>query len=159
MSCRAACAEPGCEASTSTPARDYSHRNSWAFARLAELSRVFAIDLCACAVLSNHYHLVLRVDQDRGRRLTAEEVVELWTRLFSRPVLVERWQQGLCEEAERTVREAMISEWRTRLCDVSWYMRCLNEHLARRSNAEDQCKGRFWGRLMLPAKPAFATSM
>jgi REP element-mobilizing transposase RayT len=124
--------------------KDYSHRKAWVLDRLRELSGVFAIDICAWAVLSNHYHLVLRVDQERGRRLTAEEVVERWTRLFSLPVLLERWQQGLCGEAERAVVDALIGDWRARLCDVSWYMRCLNEHLARRANAEDQCKGRFW---------------
>jgi hypothetical protein len=109
--------------------------------------------------MSNHYHLVLHVDQRRAHTWTVQEVIERWTRLFSRPVLVERWQQGLCGEAEQKVVAAIIEGWRQRLCDVSWYMRCLNEHLARRANAEDHCKGRFWGRLMLPAKPAFTTSM
>jgi REP element-mobilizing transposase RayT len=124
--------------------KDYSYRKTWVLDRLAELSGVFTIDICAYAVMSNHYHLVLHIDQARGRRLAAEEVVERWTRLFSRPVLLKRWAQGLCGAAECAAANELIAEWRARLCDVSWYMRCLNEHLARRANAEDHCTGRFW---------------
>lgn len=124
--------------------KDYSHRKAWVLERLKSLSFVFSIDLCAYAVMSNHYHLVLHVDRARARRLSREEIVERWTRVFAMPALIQRWQQGLAGEAEQLLADRLIERWRDRLTDVSWYMRCLNEHLARRANAEDQCTGRFW---------------
>ena len=124
--------------------RDYSHRKTWVLERLADQSSVFAIEICAFAILSNHYHLVVHVDSRRARAWSRTEVVARWTRLFSRPTLIQRWEDNVCGEAEREAAEAMIERWRARLMDVSWYMRCLNEHLARRANAEDECTGRFW---------------
>jgi hypothetical protein len=71
-------------------------------------------------------------------------VIKRWTQLFARPPLLERWERGVCDSAEREAAERIIEQWRLRLSDMSWYMRCLNEHLARRANAEDNCAGRFW---------------
>jgi REP element-mobilizing transposase RayT len=125
-------------------AKDYSHRKQWVLERLEQLTSIFAVDLCAYAVMSNHYHLVLHVDRSAADAWTLNEVVARWTILFSKPRLIERWEQGIALDAELEVVERLIALWRARLCDVSWYMRCLNEHLARRANAEDNCKGRFW---------------
>lgn len=124
--------------------RDYSHRKEWIVERLSLVASIFAIDVSAYAVMSNHYHLVLFVDQPRAQSLSAQEVVERWTQLFGIPPIVSRFVSGEIEEGEREVAERIIGEWRRRLCDVSWFMKCLNEHLARRANAEDNCTGKFW---------------
>lgn len=124
--------------------RDYSHRKNWVLERLRSLCSVFAIDVCAYAVMSNHYHLVLHVDQRRALAFSRQEVAERWSCLFTLPATVKRWQQGSADEAETACVEHLIDRWRRRLIDVSWFMRCLNEYLARRANAEDGCTGRFW---------------
>ena len=38
----------------------------------------------------------------------------------------------------------LISTWRHRLADLSWFMRCLNEPIARLANTEDHGTGKFW---------------
>jgi REP element-mobilizing transposase RayT len=124
--------------------RDYSHRKDWVLERLAELTSIFSIDVCAYAVMSNHYHLVVYVDLARSKTLSKHEVVERWSQLFRPPLLVQRWRDGTALDAERTIAEHIIEKWRTRLSDLSWFMKCLNEHLARRANTEDNCDGRFW---------------
>lgn len=124
--------------------KDYSHRKEWVLERLAQLSKVFSIEICAYAVMSNHYHLVIHIDRKRAQAWHPQEVVDRWCTLFSKSPLIGRWLRGECGDAEREVAESVVECWRGRLCDISWYMRCLNEHLARRANIEDGCNGRFW---------------
>ncbi len=38
----------------------------------------------------------------------------------------------------------VLAERRKRLSDVSWWMGCTAENIARRANREDECTGRFW---------------
>ena len=125
--------------------RDYSHRKQWVLDRLAKLQRIFAIDLCTYAVMSNHYHVVLCVNRDKAQSWSADEVIERWVQIFGVPLVVARLRS--CEQisdAERAKARELVEVWRERLYDVSWFMRCLNESLARRANEEDKCKGRFW---------------
>ena len=124
--------------------KDYSHRKQWVIERLGQLAQIFSIEICAYAVMSNHYHLVLYVNRERARKWSQRTVVEHWEQLFRLPPSVQRWRTGAASLAESELAERIIEDWRARLLDISWFMRCLNEHLARRANAEDQCKGRFW---------------
>ncbi len=125
--------------------KSYEHRKSWVVSRLSELSSIFAIDIAAYAVLSNHYHLVLRIDQSTADNWSEKELIERWQQLFSLPVLVSRYAQGeAISKAEIRAVKVILNCWRDRLSDISWFMRCLNEHLARRANKEDSCTGRFW---------------
>ena len=43
-------------------------------------------------------------------------------------------------------RRHFIKRWRERLSSICWFMRELDEHIAREANADDGCGGRFWAR-------------
>ena len=95
--------------------------------------------------MSNHYHLVLKVEPDTAASWSEREVAERWAALFQWPLLVRRWYQGeSLIEPELLVVQQLIGEWRTRLYSISWFVRLLNETLARQANREDGCKGHFW---------------
>ena len=125
--------------------RSYEHRKQWIVDKLKDLAGVFAIDVCAYAVMSNHYHVVLRVDDEQAADWSDEEVIRRWRQLFSGGVLVERLLKGeATTQAERDKVAELAAQWRERLSDISWFMRCLNEQIARQANKEDGCKRRFW---------------
>ena len=125
--------------------RSFEHRRGWIVERLAVLSSVFAVDVAAYAVMSNHYHVVVRIDSDKAASWSMDEVLARWSRLFAGHPLVQRY---LANPDMDSVELAKLGEfvdlYRERLCDLSWFMRCLNEHIARMANEEDGCSGRFW---------------
>ena len=125
--------------------KSFDHRKPWMVKRLKLLGEVFAIDIAAYAVMSNHYHLVLHVDQDRSVSWSVDDVIARWLRLYKGPLLVHRYLKGesLIPE-ERQLVDSLADLWRERLTNLSWFMACLNEYIARRANREDECKGRFW---------------
>jgi REP element-mobilizing transposase RayT len=126
---------------------NFDHRRGWIAERIKQLAGVFAIDVAAYAVMSNHYHIVMCIDSERSLGWSLEEVLERWTQLFSGPLLVSRYLSEAREQmsgAEIAKVEELGAEYRARLHDLSWFMRTLNEHIARQANAEDGVKGRFW---------------
>ena len=125
--------------------KSFEHRKAWVVDRLKVLADVFAIEICAYAVMSNHYHVVLFVNKSAGEALSIRDILERWTQLFAGPLLVQSYLAGdKLGKAEYQRVEQFAEEYRCRLLDISWFMRCLNEHLAREANSEDGCKGRFW---------------
>jgi len=125
----------------------FEHRRGWIETRVRKLASVFAIDVAAYAVMSNHYHLVVRIDENRTRGWSDEEVLKRWTQLFNGPLFVQRYLSDARSEMSDSELDRVgqwIKLYRTRLCDLSWMMRVLNESIARMANAEDNCTGRFW---------------
>jgi hypothetical protein len=120
--------------------RSFEHRRGWIVERLALLSSVFAVDIAAYAVMSNHYHVVVRIDAELTASWSVDEVVKRWRQLFAGHPMVQRY---LANPAMSSVELDKVYEfvelYRERLCDLSWFMRCLNEPIARMANEEDGC--------------------
>jgi putative transposase len=124
---------------------NFEHRRQWIVDRIKRVCSIFAADLCAYAIMSNHYHIVVRIDADATTHWPDEEVARRWLQIFTGPLLMHRYLAGVTlTSGERKCVGDLLATWRERLANLSWFMRCLNEPIARMANAEDRCTGRFW---------------
>ncbi len=123
--------------------KSFEHRRQWLIDRIKQVTSVFAIDVCSYAIMNNHFHIVLKVNSTI--EWNATQVLMTWCSLYSLPVLCDRYLKGeIYTEAElRRVKE-YVAEYRVRLMSVSWYMKAINEYVARMANEEDKCTGHFW---------------
>jgi REP element-mobilizing transposase RayT len=134
--------------------RSYDHRKDWIENKLRQLAASMGIDLLSYALMSNHFHLILRSRPDAVESWSDEEVARRWlllcpirkTRRKDDPsgeyVAVEPTQahlDSICKNPKK------LSQIRTRLSDISWWMRLLCQHIAQRANREEgEGLGKFW---------------
>ncbi len=126
--------------------KSFEHRRRWIRNRMEFLASVFGIDCLTYSVMSNHLHVVLRSRPDVVATWSDDEVARRWLQLFPK----RRNKDGSPAEPTEsdllmiTSSQEALAERRQRLSDISWWMRCTAENIARQANKEDQCTGRFW---------------
>jgi hypothetical protein len=120
----------------------FEHRKVWLEDRIRLVAECFAVAIDAYAVMSNHLHLVLRIDPSETATWHDNDVVARWLRLFPPREDSDAAIESKCHRLLADPNK--IITLRQRLGSLSWLMRCLVEPIARRANREDGCKGRFW---------------
>jgi hypothetical protein len=64
-------------------------------------------------------------------------------RLFKGPLLIQNYRNGeALRPFERSAVFDIANVWRSKLASISWFMRCLNQPIARQANREDNCTGK-----------------
>ena len=126
--------------------KNFDHRKQWLEARFRWLAANFGIDVLGFAILSNHFHLVMRNRPDVVATWSDEEVARRW--LYLCPL--RKTESGQPEEPTDAEMRSItgvasrLTEIRHRLSDISWFMRMVAEPVARQANAEEDIHGRFW---------------
>ena len=54
----------------------------------------FTIDICAYAVMSNHYHIVVKLNPDEASHWSMDEVFNRWCALYKGPLLIRKYLDG-----------------------------------------------------------------
>ena len=124
---------------------DYEYRRKLIEDKILELSDIFAIDICAYAVMSNHYHLVLHINKENALSWSFDEVITRWHKLYKGSFISQAYVKNeSLQQSQMKLLKETVSSWRKRLMDISQFMWVLNETIARGANKADNCTGRFW---------------
>lgn len=126
--------------------RNYDQRKAWIDELLIHQAEFFGIDLLCQAILSNHFHLVLRSRPDVVATWDDTEVARRWLMLCPLRRKENRQPEEPTEFELNTIRldKERLAEIRSRLSDISWWMRLLCQQIAQRANRDDKEVGKFW---------------
>ena len=78
--------------------------------------------------MSNHFHVVLYINAEESESWTDDQVIDRWHKLFKGTLQSQRYVAG--QEQSKTALGQLrrdVTLWRSRLTDISWFMRVLNE--------------------------------
>lgn len=126
--------------------KNFNHRKQWIEDHLQDFAASFGIDLLSFAILSNHFHLILRSRPDVVASWDDTEVARRWLSLCPRRRHADGSAQEPTETELNTIRRCPVrlAEIRSRLSNISWWMRLLCQRVAMRANREDEENGRFF---------------
>ena len=126
--------------------KNFDHRKLWLEKKLELHAANFGIDLLGFAILSNHFHLVLRSRPDVVATWDDAEVARRWFMLCPQ----RKNEDGSAKEPTQAEINSIatdphrVAEIRRRLSDISWWMRLLCQHVGQRANRETGESGKFW---------------
>ena len=101
--------------------------------------------------MSNHTHIVLHVDEKQARNWSIHDVLSRWHCLHKGTLFTQQYVRGdALSDFTLALVEASADVYRARLMDLSWFMKELNEPIARQANVEDACTGRLYSCHFMP---------
>ncbi len=126
--------------------RNYDYRKVWIESRIEHLAKYFGIDVLTYSILSNHFHLVLRQRPDVVKTWDDTEVARRWLMICPKKKNKDGSPKEPTEPQLNSIRNdpVQVAEIRSRLSDISWWMRLMCQTIAQRINAEDEATGKVW---------------
>jgi len=108
--------------------------------------RNFGIDLLAFAILSNHFHPIVKSRPDVVQAWDDTEWARRWLMLCPKRKKKDRSPEEPNEFELNSIRNNPneLKTIRKRLSDVSWWMRLLCQNIGTRANLEDKQVGKFF---------------
>ena len=131
--------------------KNYNHRKDVLLDRIKHLSRFFAVNIYAYAIMSNHFHLVIRYDPKACEAWSDEEVARRWCAAFN-GLPFEKTLYGPTELDEFNLTQSIryhdilldperLQRCRKNLGSVSKFMKHVKQPFAVWVNKEEGCKG------------------
>ena len=126
--------------------KNFDHRKLWIEHQIKVQAAQFGIDILAFSLMENHFHQVLRSRPDVVQTWDDSEVARRWLMICPKRK-DDKGNALVPTEAELDkIRNSPveIAKLRTRLSDISWWMRILCQKIGTRANREDQEVGKFF---------------